>query len=363
VSPIQRIAVLWEHVTGYVQAALEGLLANPDIVLFVVQRSEQKNALFQANLGERVTFLRLHDLDQNDRSWLSALLAFAPQICIISGTPDPRYREAARLVRASGGVTVWADDRMLRSWWRDAYQRLVGLALHRWRDYQVAFVPGAAGEAYARSIGFPKNTIAQGLYTCDIKLFRPVGNARHTENTLTPWPKVFLFLGQFIRRKGLDHLLCAYAQYRQRVSDPWQLWCVGAGPLSDAIEHVNGAHRVPFAQPAEVASLMGRVGALVIPSRWDHWPLVIHEATSAGLPVIASTACGSSRDLIREGVNGFTFPVGDLAALVDRMQQISEKGIARRMGEASLVQAARFSPQRFASTVLDIIPSMAHGTD
>jgi glycosyltransferase involved in cell wall biosynthesis len=358
---VRCIAVLWENVTGYVQAALGGLLSDPEVTLFVVQRSEQANAPFRADFAGRATLIRLHDRPADDASWLNDLIAFAPEVALITGTPDPRYLEAARRIHQAGGITVWANDRMLRSWWRDAYQWYAGRIRHEWRNYGFAFVPGTAGAAYARYIGFPANRISQGLYTCDTGLFRPVGQARHQVGGSTEWPRVFLFLGQFIERKGIDLLIDAYHRYRECTLHPWELWCVGSGPLEKMIEGVPGVRRLPFHPSAECARLMGEVGALILPSRWDHWGVVIHEATCAGLPIIASRGCGAIYDLVVEERNGYTFPVGDVSALTHQMIRFGDQNRARQMGAQSLQLSWRFDPTIFARTVRELIPAMAQG--
>jgi len=214
------------------------------------------------------------------------------------------------------------------------------------------------GIAYARRIGFPSDRIAQGLYTCDTGLFRPVGQTRHQVDSSADWPKVFLFLGQFIERKGLDLLIEAYRRYRQTTPDPWELWCAGSGPLETLLGRVPGVRRLPFQPPAACAKLMGKAGALILPSRWDHWGVVIHEAACAGLPIIASRGCGAIYDLVEEEVNGYMFRVGDIAALTNRMSLVSDQGRGRQMGACSMQLSLRFDPARFARTVRELIPAM-----
>jgi glycosyltransferase involved in cell wall biosynthesis len=42
---------------------------------------------------------------------------------------------------------------------------------------------------------------------------------------------------------------------------------------------------------------------------------VVNEAMNAGVAVIASDRIGAAADLVQAGVNGFTYPVGDVEAL------------------------------------------------
>ncbi len=352
---ISHIAVLWRHITGYLKAALRQLLADPEVRLFAVQKRRQSNATFAPFVHDRCRFIDLVSMDSDD--WLDDLQDFAPDLAIITGLRDDAYLKAAHLVRAQGGFTVWADDRVLRVPFRDLYQTLLGRVLHVWRDYEAAFVPGYAAAAYARRIGFPEARIFQGLYSCDTKLFRSVGVQRHhPDRDNANWPQAFLFLGQFIERKGIDTLLQAYQRYRSIASKPWELWCAGAGPLRSVLEKQAGVKLLGFLKPEACADVMAQSGGLIIPSRWDHWPLVVHESTCAGLPVIASRKCFSIIELVQDGYNGYTFPPGDISYLTQVLVKCADPQRASDMGKNSLRLSYRFDPSLFAWQVLENIP-------
>jgi glycosyltransferase involved in cell wall biosynthesis len=70
---------------------------------------------------------------------------------------------------------------------------------------------------------------------------------------------------------------------------------------------------------------------------------VVNEAMACGLPAIVSDAVGCAPDLIEEGSTGFTFPLGDVAALTKRFldrpslpaESLSE-ALARKLGVYSV---------------------------
>ena len=65
----------------------------------------------------------------------------------------------------------------------------------------------------------------------------------------------------------------------------------------------------------EIAAVLGGLHTLVVPSLWvENAPLVVYSALAAKRPVIASDFPGLSEN-IKHGVNGMTFPAGDVAAL------------------------------------------------
>lgn len=353
----KRIAVLWNHVTGYLQASLGALIEDQSVELFVIQNSREEYAEFAPFSHDRCRLLNLDEASgASGMAWLDDLLKFQPELALITGTGTPQYQQAARLLKRDGAAVVWAGDRILRVPLQDTYQMIQGRLFGKWRDYDAAFVPGAAAAKYARWIGFPQSRIFQGLYSCDTTLFQPAGVRRH-QSIDSGWPPVFLYVGQFIERKGIITLLKAYTRYRQSAEHPWELWCAGAGPLRNAPRGHEGVKLLDFLSPDELAGTMAQAGALVLPSQWDHWGVVIHEAASAGLPIIASNECGAVLDLVRDGHNGFTFGAGDDRTLARLMKRCSEPTTARIMGSRSLEMSRRFNPALFARLLIDQIPA------
>jgi glycosyltransferase involved in cell wall biosynthesis len=121
-------------------------------------------------------------------------------------------------------------------------------------------------------------------------------------------------------------LLEAYA----RLSTPANLVIVGGGPLLGELEERARAldlPRVHFAGPQNLSTL-GRYYAMgdvfVLPSEHEVNPLVVREAMCFGLPVVASDRVQSAIDFIEEGRSGYTFPMGDVAALADRIERVIE---------------------------------------
>src|SRR6185436_12406921 len=77
----------------------------------------------------------------------------------------------------------------------------------------------------------------------------------------------------------------------------------------------------------------------VLPSEDEPWALAVNEAMCAGLPIVASREVGCVPDLVRDGVNGFTFSVGDIRGLADALQLlIEDEGLRQSLGRSSLTR-------------------------
>ncbi|MEV3902902.1 glycosyltransferase [Mycobacterium sp. NPDC050551] len=58
-------------------------------------------------------------------------------------------------------------------------------------------------------------------------------------------------------------------------------------------------------------------------------PITLIEAMAAGLPIVA-TDCGSVRDVVTDGENGFVVPVGDVAGFADRLHLLAGDALLRK---------------------------------
>lgn len=149
--------------------------------------------------------------------------------------------------------------------------------------------------------------------------------------------RTFAFFGQINPYKGLDCLLSAFDQLAR---DPHptaaapRLIVHGAHleanhpDFADRIRRslARHANRIEFSGPYErsdLPRLMAAADWVVVPSTWwENAPMIIEEALASRRPVICS-AIGGMREKVRQGLDGFHFPVGDAQALAVLMRQLS----------------------------------------
>ena len=63
--------------------------------------------------------------------------------------------------------------------------------------------------------------------------------------------------------------------------------------------------------------------ALVVPSLYEPWGLVVHEGLAHGLPVVATDQVGAADDLVDPGVNGYVVAAESAAELGEAMSAIA----------------------------------------
>ena len=337
--------------SGYARASFAAL-QEAGAELMLVHRAASADAPFD---DDRLALgVRSHVWsDAPDEGALRAELgAFAPDALLVISWDVGAYRRISRSLRGRTLRVLCMDN----AWLGTAKQwggRAIAPAVIR-PTYDVAFLPGERQAAFARRLGFADDEILWGLYTCDHPTFAAVRERRQG----TP-PPAFLFVGRLVESKGADVLAGAYAAYRPTVPDPWPLVVCGTGPMTNRFSGAPGVELLGFLQPSELPAVFERSGCLVTPSRFEPWGVVIHEATTAGLAVICSAACGASTRLVLDGYNGAVVPAGDPQRLAEAMTWISSGAADRSViGDRSAALGAQFTPARWASYLLEKIETM-----
>jgi glycosyltransferase involved in cell wall biosynthesis len=150
---------------------------------------------------------------------------------------------------------------------------------------------------------------------------------------------------------------------------------LGDGPLRSSILNLRYSlgleacvHLPGFKQYPVLPAYYGLAGAFVHASTKEPWGLVVNEAMASGLPVLVSNRCGCARDLVQEGVNGFTFDPYNIEEMANAMMQVwsREQGAGcgkqnaemlkagdtsttlAEMGDASRAIISEWGPEQFA---------------
>ena len=116
--------------------------------------------------------------------------------------------------------------------------------------------------------------------------------------------------------------------------------------IQDLLARAKGRHRaLGFVPHARLHEVYQQADLFVFPSLAEGGVYVIFEALAAGLPCLVSENAGSA---VRDGIEGFVLPVGDAAALADRIRQLAgDAELRRRMAIAARRRAEQFSWENF----------------
>ncbi|MEU4835466.1 glycosyltransferase family 4 protein [Streptosporangium sp. NPDC023615] len=155
--------------------------------------------------------------------------------------------------------------------------------------------------------------------------------------------------GRLVGQKGFDLLIPAFGKVAERHPE-WRLRIYGTGPKKEALRALLDTHGL-----SDVVTLMGRTERLdeemakasfyVLSSRFEGLPMVMIEAMSQALPVVAFDCPTGPADVLTPGVDGVLVPPRDVDALAEAMiRLIEDPGLRRRMGAAAAVTAREYAP-------------------
>jgi glycosyltransferase involved in cell wall biosynthesis len=74
--------------------------------------------------------------------------------------------------------------------------------------------------------------------------------------------------------------------------------------------------------PEDLPVFFENAGYFILPSLYEAWGVVVHEAVLAGLPILTTNECGAATDFVVNGFNGFVYDATDEKKLKSIIQQI-----------------------------------------
>ena len=339
-----NIAILWTSLSGYLNSSMRELSSRPRVNLFVAHEARASDAPFSDEqfswIENRFEYSRAPDY----RRLRQSLEEFRPDLVLCSWHISA-FQRAAFELRGRAARIACLDNQ----WIGNIRQQIAAATsvFHLRRYYDSAFVPGERQAVWARRMGFREDRIWRGLYSANLAAF--------SGPSPTAAPRVgFLFAGRLAAEKGITVLAEAYGLYSKSAECPLPLIVAGTGPLSRQLQ-LPGVTLKGFLQPCDLPELFARSACFVLPSLFEPWGVVIHEAAAAGLPIICTRTCGAAVHLVQDGYNGFLIEPSDPIGLANALTRFSQldRGRKAAMGDASRLLALQFSPERWANTVID----------
>lgn len=170
------------------------------------------------------------------------------------------------------------------------------------------------------------------------------------KNTVSERIHHIVSVGRLCPFKGFDTLIQAFARLHPKYPT-LRLIIYGEGAerenLQNLINSLNLQEKISL--PGTTQNIHQKLVAsdlFVFPSLYEGFPNALCEAMAVGLPVIASK-CSGNIDIVRDGIDGRLFPIGDVDALAILMEALMHNPQHRqRLGEQAKTISTRFHPDR-----------------
>jgi glycosyltransferase involved in cell wall biosynthesis len=136
--------------------------------------------------------------------------------------------------------------------------------------------------------------------------------------------KMILSVAYLSERKGLQYLIQAYAKLKKEDND-FALVIVGDGPYKQDLKRLSVQNDIETIFAGYVSDLVDyylAADVFVLPTLQDVWGFVINEAMVCGCPIITTYDAGASRDLVKNGVNGYVVETRNVEQLYQTVKRI-----------------------------------------
>ena len=172
-------------------------------------------------------------------------------------------------------------------------------------------------------------------------------------------PLRILYVGSLGQRKGLSYSVEAVDSLDFEATftligkrGPYQ-----CQPLESALDRFNWIETLPhFA----ILEQMRIHDVLLLPSLFEGYALVISEALSQGLPVIATHNSGATES-IRDGVEGFIVPIRDSHAIAQKLALLNfDRDLLNSMRQSCLSRATELNWLHYENKLSSIVRSVLH---
>lgn len=160
--------------------------------------------------------------------------------------------------------------------------------------------------------------------------------------------KVVVAAGRLEEQKAFDRLITAYAPLVASRPE-WRLDIYGSGSempkLRRLIKQLGVGRRVTLrGHSNQMPAVLRGCAIFAMSSEREGFPMVLLEAMSVGLPMVAYDCPRGPAEVLRDGVNGRLIPDGDDAAFTAALTELMDSvELRQQMGAAALADAAAYS--------------------
>ena len=158
--------------------------------------------------------------------------------------------------------------------------------------------------------------------------------------------KSVIFVGRFSKQKDIKSLLEVWKIVHERKPD-WQLLIYGGyGEEQDyllpVIDNMN-ANIYVHEPTSEIMNKYKESSILVMTSVYEPFGLVLPEAMSCGIPVVAFDCPYGPSDIITDGVDGFIIPNRNIQLFAEKVCLLMDNlDLRKKMGIAGIVSSQRY---------------------
>ncbi|HPQ08836.1 MAG TPA: glycosyltransferase [Bacteroidia bacterium] len=301
-----RLLILYEELAPYFLSNIKYFAEEYKVPVLIICKKVNPVAPFEFEINsEYISIIDRDSLSFNEL--MNKIKNFNPTCLMQAGWIYPKYFEITKQLKLSNNILL------LDNQWENTLRQNIGSIYFKIKYkklFHKAFVPGNKQKKFAKHLGFDEQDITLGFYCCDTKYFQEIYFERKKNNKRN---YTFLFVGRYASEKNIELLWQSFIEVCNEYPNNWQLYCAGKGNIKP-IQHPQIKH-LGFIQPKALRNIILQTDVFILPSKFEPWGVVVHEMTTAGLPIICSSKVGANEFFVRHQENGFIFQPNNKQAL------------------------------------------------
>lgn len=343
------IVILYTELAGYTVTCIEALSRIYQVHVHIINYPTNSDAPFSFdNTNELITY---YNRKGHNKDSINELIKNTnPFLIYCAGWGDKEYLAVIRENGKKIPALLGFDNK-----WNGSLKQGLSAIYARLRItpyFNYAFVPGEQQKIFAQKLGFKKEAIIEGAYSADVDFFNRLYSSTK-ETKQGKMPHRFIFVGRYVKEKGIEELWEAFIAIQNSKPNDWELWCLGVGKIPP-VDHPKIKH-FGFIQPSALAGYITQTSVFILPSKFEPWGVVVHEFAAAGFPLLLSTEVGAAGQFLTSS-NGFAFEPTSVSTIQTAMEKMIAKSDEEifQMGQASQQLAQTITPETWAKSLFQL---------
>ncbi|MFD0765423.1 glycosyltransferase family 4 protein [Mucilaginibacter lutimaris] len=296
---------------------------------------------------------------------IEQVLHWQPDAILIYGWFYKSHLKAIRYFKGKvpvifrGDSTLLDDSGGLRSVVRSFFLRWV------YSKVDHALYTGTNNKRYFKKFGLKEARLTFAPHAVDNDRFAAArdneAEALRTQLGIGKNEILILFAGKFQPKKAPDLLLTAFTELRIPGA---HLLFTGNGVLENELKNKATGHKnihfTEFKNQNDMPVIYQACDLFCLPSKGpgETWGLAVNEAMACGKAIIVSNKSGCAVDLVKPGLNGYIFDIGQPAMLREYLFELaSSKSSLQGFGEQSRIIIKDWNFTKIAAAIEDVVVS------
>ena len=170
-----------------------------------------------------------------------------------------------------------------------------------------------------------------------------------------------IFVGRLVEQKGLPDLLTVWRLVHQRHPD-WQLDVYGDGDILLPQDQLAGINIQLHSSVSNIFEKYTESSMLLLTSVYEPFGLVMPEAMSCGVPVVAFDCPYGPATIVTDGEDGFLVKNRDCQVFADRIcQLIEDENLRQCMRKKAIHSSQRYTADKIMPQWLNLFKNLISG--